>query len=74
MKHTITKLEEGNESTNSVLGNYLTELELRHHALEEASNIINTQPDLLQCSRADGIDCKLVDVVSVSKIVELDHG
>ena len=41
------------------------ELELRHHALEEASNIINTQLDILQCSWADGIDCKLVDVVSV---------
>ena len=74
MKHTITKLEEENESTNYVLGNNLMELELRHHALEEANNIISTQPDLLQCSRADGIDCKLVDVVSVSKIAELDNG
>ena len=34
MKHTITKLEEGNEPTNSVLGNYLIELELRHLASE----------------------------------------
>ena len=50
------------------------ELEIRNHASEEANNIINTQPDLLQCSRADGIDCKLVDVVLVSKIAELDHG
>ena len=74
MKHTITKLEEGNESANSILGNYLMEFELRHYALEEANNIINTQPDLLQCSWADGIDCKLVDVVSVSKIAELDNG
>ena len=38
MKHTITKLEEGNESTNYVLGNYLTKLELRYHASEEANN------------------------------------
>jgi len=34
----------------------------------------DTQPDLLQCSWADEIDCKFVDVVSVSKIAELDHG
>ena len=73
MKHTITKLEEENESANSVLGNYLIELELRHLASEEVNNIIDTQPDLLQCSRADGIDCKLVDVVSISKIAELDN-
>ena len=74
MKHIVTKLEEGNESVNSVLGNYLIELELRHFASEEANNIIDTQPDLLQCSRADEIDCKSVDVVFVSKIVELDNG
>ena len=73
MKHTITKLEEGNESTNSVLGNYLTELELRYHTSEEASSMTDTQPDLLQGSQADEIDCKLVDVVSVSRIAELDH-
>ena len=74
VKHTITKLEEEKESANSVLGNYIMELELRNLASEEASNITDTQPDLLQCSQADGIDCKLVDVVSVSKIAELDNG
>ena len=74
MKHTITKLEEENESANSVLGNYLMDLELRHLTLEEDNNIIDTHPDLLQCSRVDGIDCKLVDVISVSKIAELDNG
>ena len=74
MKHTITKLEEGNESANSILGNYLTELELRYHASNEASNMTDTQPDLLQFSQADEIDCKSVDIVSVSKIAELDHG
>ena len=74
MKHTITKLEEENESANSVLGNYLIELELRHLASEEASNIIDTQPDLLQCSRVDEIDCKLVDVVFVSRTVEFGNG
>ena len=74
IKHTITKLEEGIESTNSSLGNYLIYFELRYLASKEASNITDTQPDLLQCSRADGIDCKLVDVVSISKIAELDNG
>ena len=74
MKHTITKLEEGTESANSALGNYLIEFELRHLASEEASNITDTRPDLLQCSRADRIDCKLVDVSFVSKIAELDNG
>ena len=74
MKHTITKLEEENESTNSVLGNYLTELRLRHLALEEANNMTDTQTNLLRCSRADEIDCKLVDVSFVSKIEELDNG
>ena len=74
MKHTVTKLEEENESVNSVLGNYLIDLELRHFASEEANNIIDTQPDLLQCSRVDEIDCKLVDVVFVSRIVELNNG
>ena len=74
MKHNITKLEEGNESANSVLGNYLTELELRYHASKKSSNMIDTQHDLLQLSQADEIDCKSVDMVSVSKLVELDHG
>ena len=73
MKPTITKLEEGNESANSVLGNYLTELELRYHASDEASNMTDTQPDLLQFSQVDGSDCKSVDIVLVSKIAEFDH-
>ena len=74
MKHTVTKLEDENESVNFVLGNYLIELEMGHFASEEASNIVDTQPDLLQCSWADKIDCKLVDVVFVSRTVELDNG
>ena len=74
MKHIVTKLEEENESVNSVLGNYLIELELRHFASEGAINIVDTQPDLLQCSRADEIDCKLVDVVFVSRTTKLDNG
>ena len=54
--------------------NLLTELELRYHASEKASNMTDTQLDLLLFSQADGSDCKSVDIVSVSKIVELDHG
>ena len=50
MKHTITKLGEGNESANSILGNYLIDVELRYHASEEASNMIDTHPDLLHFS------------------------
>ena len=70
MKHTITKLGEGNESANSVLGNYLTELELRYHA----SNMIDIWPDLLRFPQADRIESRLVDMVSVSKVAKLDHG
>ena len=64
MKHTVTKLGEGNESTNSVLGNYLTELELSYHA----SNMIDIRHDLLQLPRTDKDDCRPVDMVSISKI------
>ena len=74
MKHTVTKLEERNELVNYILGNYLIELELGHFALEEARNLSDTQLDLLQCSRTDNIDCKSVDVVFVSRTVELDNG
>ena len=74
MKHTITKLGEGNESTNSVLGNYLIELKLRYHTLGKASSRIDTQPKLLQLPQADKDDGILVDMVSISKMVHLDHG
>ena len=74
MKHTVTKLEERNEWVNSVLGNYLIELELGHSASKEASNLLDTHPNLLQYSQADKIDCKSVDVVFVSRTIELDNG
>ena len=61
MKHTITKLGEGNESANSVMGNYLTELELSYHA----SNMIDIRPYLLQPPQANRDDCRLVDMVSI---------
>ena len=74
MKHTVTKLGEGNESADSVLGNYLTELKLRPHTSRKASSRIDTQPELLQLPQADEDDCRLVDMVLISKMVHLDHG
>ena len=74
MKHTITKLGEGNEYVDSVLGNYLTELELKNHTSRKASSRIDAQSELLQLPRADKDDCRLVDMVSISKMVQLDHG
>ena len=74
MKHTITKLEEEKGPANSVLGNYLMELKLRNLVSEEANSMTDTQPNLLQGSQVDDIDCKSVNIVLVSKIAELDHG
>ena len=74
MRHIVTRLGDGNESANSVLGNYLTELELRHHTLGKASSRIDTQLELLQLPQADKDECRLVDMVSISKIIHLDHG
>ena len=74
MKHTVTKLGEGNESADSVLGTYLTELKLKYHTSRKASSRIDTQPELLQLPQADKDDCRLVDMVSISKMVHLDHG
>ena len=74
MKHNVTQLEEKNESANSVLGNYLIELELGNYQAKEASSTSDTQPDLLRFSWADEIDCKIIDVVFDSSIVELDNG
>ena len=74
MKHNVTGLGEGNESADSILGNYLTELKLRHLNSREASHMIDTQPELLQLSQADENECRLVDMVSISKMAHLDHG
>ena len=49
---------------NFVLGNYFIELELENYQAEEASSTLDTNLDLLQSSRADEIDCKIVDLVS----------
>ena len=73
MKHTVTKLGEGNKSAIFVLGNYLTELRLRYHTSGKASSVIDTQPELLQLHQDDKDDCRLVDKVSISKLAQLDH-
>ena len=64
MKHNVTQLEEKNEPVNSMLGNHLIELELGSYPAKEASSTSDTQPDLLQFSWDDEIDCKTVDLVS----------
>ena len=78
MKHNVTQLEEKNEPVNSVLGNYLIELEPGNYQAKEASSTPDTHPNLLRFSRAYEIHCKIVDLVSdvvfVSSTVELDNG
>ena len=64
MKHNVTHLEGKNEPVISVLGNYLIELELGNYQVKEASSTSDTQSNLLQFSRADEIDCKIVDLIS----------
>ena len=65
MKHTVTKLGEGNESAISALGNYLTELKLRYHTTGKAISMIDTQPELPQLPQAERDDCRIVDMCSV---------
>ena len=68
MKHNVTGLEEDSESTDSILGNYLTEPKLRHHTSREASSMIDTQPELLQLPQAKRDECRIVDMCSIAKI------
>ena len=78
MKYNVTQLEGKNEPVNSVLGKYFIELELGNYQVEESSSIPDIHPDLLRFSRADEIDCKIVDLVSDvvfnSSSVELGNG
>ena len=74
MKHNVTKLGEGNESAEFVLGNYLTELELRHLTSSKASYMNDTQLELLQLPQAVRDDYIIADMGSVSKRAQLDHG
>ena len=73
MKHNVTKLGEGNESADSVLGNYLTELKLEHHP-SKASPVMSTQPELLQLPQAERNDCRILDMGAISITAQLDHG
>ena len=63
---------------NSVLGNYLIDLQPGNYHAKEASSTPDIQPDLLRFSRAVEIDCKIVDLVSdivfISNFLELDNG
>ena len=76
MKYNVTLLEGKNEPVNSVLGNYFLELESRNYQAKEANSISDIQPNLLQFSRADKIDCNIVDlvldVVSSSNLVGVE--
>ena len=74
MKYTITKLGEDNESADSILGNYLTECKLIHHTSIKASSMTDTQLELLQIPQDVRNDCRIVDMCSVSKTTQLDHG
>ena len=74
MKHNVTGLGEGNESIDSVLVNYLTEFNLRHHTSRKASSMIDAQPELLQLPQAERDECRIVDMCSIEKIAQLDHG
>ena len=47
-----------------MLGNYFIELEPGNYQAKEANNIPHIHPDLLWFSRADEIDCNIVDLVS----------
>ena len=74
MKYTVTKLGEGNESADSILGNYLTELKLRHHSSKRASPVMDTQPELLQLPQVESDDCRILDMGSISITSQFDHG
>ena len=62
MKHNVTQFEEKNEPLDSIFGNYFIELEPGNYQAEEAIDTSDAQPDLLQFSQADEIDCKIVDL------------
>ena len=74
MKHNVIGLGEGNESVDSVLGNYLTKCKLRHHNSSKANSMTDVQPKLLQLLQAVRDDCRIVDMGSISKLAQLDHG
>ena len=67
MRHNVTQLEGKNDPVNfshSVLENYFIELEPGNYQDEEADNGSDAQPNLLQFSRDDKVDCNKVRLVS----------
>ena len=74
MKHNVTKLGEENESADSVLGNYLTELKLEHHSSKRANLMMDTQSELLRLPQAERNDCRILDMGAISITAQLDHG
>ena len=70
----MSKLGEGNESVDSVLGNYLTELKLEHPSLKRASLRKDIQPELLRLPQDERNDCRILDMGSISITAQLDHG
>ena len=65
MKHNVTGLGEGNESLDSVLGNYLTELKLRYLTPRKASYMIDSHPELLRLPQVERDDYKIIDMCSI---------
>ena len=74
MKHNVTKLGEENESADSVLGNYLTELKLEHHSSKRANLMMDTQSELLRLPQAERSDYRILDMGAISITAQLDHG
>ena len=67
MKYNITQLEGKNEPVNfsySVFGNQFLELELGNYRAKQVSQESDRQSDLLQFSRANDIDCNIVNIVT----------
>ena len=60
MKYNVTQLEGKNQPVDFVLGNYFIELQPGNYQAEEASDTSDAQPNLLQFSQPDEIDCKIV--------------
>ena len=58
--------------SSSVLGNHFLELELENHQSKQVSHESDTQSDLLQFSRADDIDCNILDLEDMFWILYFD--
>ena len=74
MKHNVTRLGKENESAESILGNYLTELKLEHRYSKKGQPVMDTQSELLQLPLAERNDCRILDMGAISITAQLDHG